>query len=363
MKFTINRDSVLDALARVQSIVSQRTTLPVLSNVLITAEKGKLSLTTTDLEVSVRADLDADVAKSGATTLPAKKLYSMFRELPSQDVEVVVDDSESASISCGGAFFRIKGMSADDFPPLPEFDTGKSFNLDQGKLKEMLRRTMYAASSDETRYVLNGALFSFSNEKLVVVCTDGRRLALAEQELEFPKESECDIIIPNKTVNELTRTLSDEGELKILVADNQVAFAFGDMLVISKLIDGTFPNYRQVIPGQCDERITLEREALLNAARRSALVTTEQSNSVLLTFEKNHLHIVAETDIGEARESLPMKYGGKEMSISFNPGFIMDPLKILDDDEIYLELTDELSPGVIKCADPFLYVIMPMRTS
>ena len=228
----------------------------------------------------------------------------------------------------------------------------------------MLQRVHYSASADETRYILNGCLMSFRGNKLTVVATDGRRLALAEQEHEIPQESETDIVVPSKTVNELLRTLRDDGSVKITLTKNQAAFEFDNVLVISKLIEGTYPNFRQVIPSHCEERVAVEREMLLTAVRRVALMTSEKSSSVRLSFGKNKLKVSASSpDAGEANESLPIKYTGKEMAVAFNPEFIMEPLRNLADDEIFFELVDELSPGVIKCGAPFLYVLMPMRIS
>jgi len=267
-----------------------------------------------------------------------------------------------ASITSGQSFFKIVGLSEDEFPPLPKFDGGFSYSLDQGVFKEMLQKTVYAASTDETRYILNGNLLSFKGDKLTVVATDGRRLALVEHELEFPKEAESDMIVPTKAVNELLHALHDDGPMKIQTTKNQVAFQFGDVLLISKLIEGTYPNFKQVVPSQCEQRVTIEREMLLTAIRRVALLASEKSNSIKMTFAKNKVLVSAVTpDVGEAHESLAVKYAGKEITVAFNPDFVMDPLKNLTCDEVYFEMTDELSPGVIKCDVPFIYVLMPMR--
>jgi DNA polymerase-3 subunit beta len=234
--------------------------------------------------------------------------------------------------------------------------------LEQGVFKEMLRKTAYAASTDETRYVLNGVFLSFRDAKLTMVATDGRRLSLVEHEVEFPAEAEADMILPSKAVSELVHTLNDEGELKIYAKENQVMFQFGNAFVTSKLIDGTYPNYRQVIPAQCEERIAVDRESLLTALKRVALLITEKSGATKLSFGKNNLVITLNTpEVGEVRETVPIKYTGKEVAVAFNPEFMMAPLRNLESDEVYLELTDELSPGVIKCDIPFLYVLMPMR--
>ena len=228
----------------------------------------------------------------------------------------------------------------------------------------MLRKTSYAISQDETRRVLNGVLMAFKDNKLTMVATDGRRLALVEQEIEFPPEAEAELILPNKAVTELMRLLSNEGDLKVYAQTNQAVFEIGTTMMSSKLIDGVYPNYRQVIPGACDERVVIEREALLSALRRVSVVTTDKSNATRLTFSANQLTISINTpDVGEGRDTLPVKYAGKEISIIFNPEYVMDPLKNIDDDEVYLEMNDGHSPALLKCNVPFLYVLMPLRIS
>lgn len=364
MKIEVAKNALLEGLQAVQNVVSIRTTLPILSNVLITAEKGKLSLTTTDLDVSIRCTIDAKVAKPGATTLPARRLSSIVRELSQSDIEIDVNDKDIASVTSESSFFKIMGLSEEEFPPIGKPEGKFCYTLDQGVFREMLRKTAYAASADETRFVLNGVFLSFKGGKLVMVATDGRRLALIEHEVEFPKEAEVDMVLPSKVAGELIHTLQDEGELRIYTQDGKVMFEFDTILVTSKLIEGTYPNFRQVIPAQCEERIAVEREGLLAALRRVSLVTTEKSAATKLTFGKNKLTVLMTTpDVGEARETLPIKYSGKEITVAFNPEFMMDPLKNLSNDEVYVELTDDLSPGVIKSDIPFLYVLMPMRIS
>jgi DNA polymerase-3 subunit beta len=197
-----------------------------------------------------------------------------------------------------------------------------------------------------------------------MVATDGRRLALVEQEMEYPKTSEIDVILPAKAVNELVRLLGNDEPLTISLAENQVAFDMGTTYLVSKLIEGNYPNYKQVVPSEAKERIVMEREIFLSSVRRVALLSSDKSNSVKLIFTKNNLEIAANTpEVGEAKESLPITYKGKDFTIAFNPEYLQDPLKNITADEIYLDFIDELSPGVIKYNQPFLYVIMPMRTA
>jgi DNA polymerase III subunit beta len=364
MKFSVSKEKLLEGLQTVQNVVSTRTTLPILSNVLLQAEDGKLRFTTTDLDVGISGTVEAAIEKPGATTLPARRLAGIVRELPAAEVSIEVDSKNVASIRCGQSFFKILGLPEEEFPPLPRFEGAKEFTLKQKELRDGLKKTSYAISTDETRYVLNGILFSFKDNKLTMVATDGRRLALVDLEVEFPRSQEVEIIVPTKCVSELARLVGDDGEVKMTVGENQVAFEVKDTLLVSKLIEGNYPNYRQVIPGETKERVSLERELFHNAVHRVSLLASEKSNSVKLVFTKNNIEIAANTpDVGEAHESLPVNYKGRDFSIAFNPEFLMAPLRALPEDEVYLDLIDEMSPGVIKVQTPFLYVLMPMRIS
>ncbi len=364
MKFSIEKDQILEALQKVQSIVGQRTTLPILSNVLLEAGNGKLTLATTDMEVSVRTSIEADIQQDGATTLPARRFFSICRDLPNHQVEIEVSNDDVAEIVSGSYNCKLEGLSHDDFPPMPTFEESSSYKLNQSTLKDILQKTSYAASTDESRAILNGSLMAFRDNKLTVVCTDGRRLALVEQEIDLGEAAELDMVVPTKTVNELIKTLEEDGEATIKTSATQVAFEFGNIFIISKLIDGTYPNYRQVIPSQCEERIAIDREMLQSAIRRVSLMLDDQAASVKIQITENRMELITSSpEVGESHESVPVKYAGKDITIAFNPGFLLAPLKHLDSDEIYLELSDELSPGVIKTNVPFLYVIMPIRVS
>ena len=369
MKLTIAKEQILSGLQAVQNVVSTRTTLPILSNVLLNAKDGRLELTATDLDVTIACGVEATVTQAGATTVPVKKLFGICRELTNSEIEIDVDEKNVCALRSGASFYKINGLAADEFPPLPKFEERKKVILQQEKLKTMLRKTSFAISMDETRYVLNGVLFSLKEHKVTLVATDGRRLALVDEEAEVSEESEADFIVPTKAINELNRLLQPTGQVEIKLAENQAAFSLKDdqgfsVLIITKLVDGNYPNYRQVIPAETKERIPMAREEFLHALRRAEIMTSEKSNSVKLTFTKNNLAITANTpEVGEARESLAINYKGKDLAIAFNPAYLMDPLKALEDDEIFFELIDELSPGVVKINGPFLYVIMPMRMS
>jgi DNA polymerase-3 subunit beta len=373
MKFRISKEKFLEGLQQVQSVVSSRATLPILSNVLIEADRTELRFTTTDLDITVSGRIDAgnlpdsplEIIEPGAITLPVRRLASIVRELPASEVEVAVNDENTASIKCGNSFFKILGLPPDDFPPPVRFDEVKEFKLTPKTLREALKKTAYAISTDETRYVLNGIYCQFKESKMTLVATDGRRLAMTDVDVEFPESNEVSVIVPTKAVNELQRLLKDDqGELRMRIGARQIAFELNQHHLVSKLIEGNYPNFRQVIPGTARERVTLERETFLQAAQRVSLLAPDKSNSVKLHFSKDNIEITANSaDIGEARESIPVRYSGPEMSIAFNPEYLVAPFRNLDDDEIFLDLIDEVSPGVIKINTPFLYVLMPMRVS
>jgi DNA polymerase-3 subunit beta len=369
MNLTITKEQILNGLQAVQNVVGSRTTLPILSNVLLRAEGDRVEFTATDLDVTVACSVEAKVKKNGATTVPVRKLFGIVRELNGGDIDIEVDDKNVCSVRCGNSFYKIHGIGADEFPPLPKFKDDKKVTLTQETTKSMLSKTSFAISTDESRYVLNGVFISLKDHKMTVVATDGRRLALADEEVEISEKSQGEFIIPAKAVNELNRLLQEKGDVEIKFGENQAAFKLKDdkgfsVLVQTKLIEGNYPNYRQVIPAETKERVPLVREEFLHALRRAEIMTSEKANSVKLTFGKNNLAITANSpEVGEARESLAVNYKGKEIAIAFNPKFLIEPLSALTEDEVFFELTDELSPGVLKVNGPFLYVVMPMRLS
>lgn len=369
MKISITKEQLSAGLQAVQNVVATRTTLPVLSNVLLRAQNDRLELTATDLDISVVTSVPAVVKRAGATTLPAKKFFGIIRELGPQDIELDTDDKNHTTIQSGSSYYKINGLGADEFPAEQAMAETRKINLPQEKFKGLLKKTSFAISTDETRFVLNGILLSLKEHNVTMVATDGRRLALAYEEVDVPASSQGECIVPTKAINELNRLLGAKGDIEIKIGPNKALFALtaegaNPITIISKLIEGNYPNYKQVIPGETKERVAFNRDELHAALRRAELMTSEKSHSVKLTFRKNALEITANTpDIGEARESIAVNYKGPDMAIAFNPGYLMDPLKALTEDEVFLELIDDLSPGIVKTNGPFLYVIMPMRMS
>ena len=374
MKFKINRDHFSNGLAQVLNVVGSKAAMPILSNVLIEAEKDHISLTTTNLDLGIRCKIKADVKESGAVTLPVKRLATIVRELPNVDVSFDSTASHQVKIASGGSNFRIMGIGAEEFPKLPDSGDDKSFLFEQGELATMLSNVSYAQSTDETRYILNGVYFNFKDGKLALVATDGRRLALVSKEMAVPSGSAGAIILPAKTVAELLRLLGKGDKLKVAFNERRAAFQIetgkdasgltDSIYLFSKVVEGNYPNYQQVIPKETHQRIKLERELFLQCVHRAALVTSEKSNSVKIKLSANLLEITASSpDFGESHESMAISYSGPDLQVAFNPQFVMDPLRALTKDEVFYELKDEVSPGVFKTLESFVCVIMPVRLS
>lgn len=373
MKFKINKDHFTNGLQQVLNVVATRSTMPILSNVLIEAADGHISLTTTNLDLGIRCRIKADVETPGGLTLPVRKLATIVRELPQADVFVEAGDNNQAKITSGGSLFKIMGISTEEFPPLPTFENRHVFELTQDEIVNMLKSVSYGQSTDENRYILNGVYFNFADDKLTLVATDGRRLALTALETEITEDNAGSLILPAKTVAELERLLGKGEKVKIAFNDRQVAFeiAIGEegdtglvdqLYLVSKIVEGNYPNYRQVIPKETEHRVKIERELMLECVHRAALVTSDKSNSVKLKVSKNLLEISgSSSEYGESHESMAIAYDGPEVQVAFNPQFLMEPLKALTKDEVFFEFKDELSPGLFKTLDNFICVIMPLR--
>jgi len=364
MKLKIIRSKFLEGLKSVQNIVAGKGSLPILQNVLLEAQGNELKMTTTDLDISITTATECEVLAEGMTTLPVKLLFSAIAKVAEGEVEIESDEQDRSTIIAGNAKFKLAGMNERDFPKLPEDEDSYNYEIPQVTLREMLRKVSYAASQDDTRRTLKGVLMSFKEAKLTMVATDGRRLALVENEMEFPVSAERDIVLPSKAVVELQRSLAGEGNVSMMVQKSQIRFTIGKMMMYSKMMDETYPNYRQVIPNETVECISVDRQLLLDALERASVMTMDEAHSTRLIFENGKLVVTsAASDIGEAKDEVPIKYAGETIEILFNPSYVMDPLKAIEDDEVTVNLNNGHSPAVIKCSIPFLYVLMPLRIS
>jgi len=375
MKFKINKEHFAMGLRQVTNVVSSKPPMAVLNNVLIKAEDGKVMLTTTNLDLGIRCSIKAEVEEQGEITLPVKKLAQIVSAMPQQEITLESKDGQTARIRSGRSDFqRFNGLKAEDFPPLPNFVDQHSYELGPQELLNMLRSVSYAQSTDENRYILNSVYFNFAEGKLTLVATDGRRLALISREMKIEHEDEGSIILPAKTVTELEKLLAQGKTVKISFNDRQVAFDIeagdesanngltGSIYLVSKIVEGSYPNYKQVIPKEAEQRIKVDRELMLETVQRVKIVTTDKQNSVRLKIADNCLEISAQSsELGEAKEPIEVEYSGPEVQIGFNPDFLLSPLSNLAKDEVYFEFKDEMSPGVFKTLDNFLCVVMPLR--
>ncbi|MDR2812276.1 MAG: DNA polymerase III subunit beta [Puniceicoccales bacterium] len=372
MKFILEKDTLIAGLQQVMNVVGTKLTMPILSNVLIEAiaDRGQVTFSTTNLDMGMCCSVMAQVQQSGRITLPVKKLASIVKALPGKEVTCVLENDVLVRIESDGSRFKILGLAANDFPALPQLEIEQKIEVNQMRLARLLKSISYAQSRDENRFILNGIYFLVEDGHLNLVATDGRRLALTSSEIpgcDFQKS----VIVPAKMVAELERTLGIGENARLFMTDRQIAFSIDvssennlsdSIYIVSKIVEGKYPNYKQVIPASSDYHVRLDREQLLSVVQRIALVADEKDYSVRLKFEDNLLEISARSvSYGEAREALPIAYDGKVVGIAFNPQFLIDPFKVLTNDEIFFEFKDEFSPGMIKTNDTFLCVVMPLR--
>ncbi len=365
MKLRTTKGPLLKAIQMLQNVVSAKATLPILSNMLIETQKGKIHMAATDLDVGISLTFDPTaINEEGSITIPSKRFADIVRDLPDGEIEIVTRKNNSVSIESQKCFFKLMGLPKEEFPKLPKLQEKDSITLSQRLLKNMLGLTYFAVSHDETRYVLNGVLFVGKGKSIRFVATDGRRLALIDKELELPAEFKKEAIIPTKAIQELIRGLGDEGVAKMVFGENQISFQFDNTILISRLIEGEFPNYEQVIPKEGKGKILIDREKFLWATKRVAILTSPDSQSIKLDLFKDKLIFSKNSpDMGEAKEEIDIEHKGQEFSVGFNPQYLIDVLKSLKDQNISLELTGPESPGVIRAPESYIYIILPMQLS
>ncbi len=363
MKVTIESGVLGKGLHTLQNIINTRSTLPILSNTYFEADSDHITLTGTDLEIGITTIIPAQVHESGATTIPAKRFGDLIKELPTQPITITVKKNHIASIECGTSQFKLTGIPPEEFPKLPTIPDQHPLQIPQTTLSTMLALVAFAMSHDETRYILNGVYFSAKKGHLRLVATDGRRLAMIERPISnTTSHPEYHAIIPTKTIHELQRLLGTEETTKIIFSGTQVKFELGATTIISRTIEGEFPNYEQVVPPEAHEKVKVRREPFLLAVRRASLWTTQDSQSVKLDVAKNHLVVSKQTpELGEAREEVEVEYQGPELAIGFNPAYLIDVLKNLSDETIELEVPGPERPGVIRTKDHYVYIVLPMQ--
>jgi DNA polymerase-3 subunit beta len=369
MEFSVDRGEFLEGLGLTQGVVERRNTLPILANALLDASGKDLSIAATDLEVHVKRRLPAKIKQAGVATVGARKFYEFVRELKPGDVTVRLLDNQFVEVVSGRSRVKLVGLPASDFPafPQPEGKSAASFEVDCEVLGRMIDSSLFAVSTDETRPHLGGVLLSASADTLRFVGTDGHRLALIDQPLAGgPKETNVAAILPRKGLVELRKLLDGaSGAVNLTVGSSVVRADHGDVELVMRLIDGEFPNYEQVIPKASKHTIPVDKSELLSALRRVSVVASDRARGVKLSVSSGQLVVAANSpDFGEASEEIEVAYGGEDLAVGFNSRYLMDVLTVLpDESKVEIGLTDDASPGVIRCEDDdsYRYVVMPMR--
>jgi DNA polymerase-3 subunit beta len=368
MDIVVRKNDLLRELQLFQGIVERKNTIPILANVLLDAKDGKVYFLATDLEVGLRSQCAATITKAGALTLPAKKLYEIVKSLPDTDIRIA-EDKNGVKVAADRFDSRMQTLPKEDFPALPEGGVTPTSALSGASLKEMVAKTQFAITGEDTRYFLNGAQFVLRGDSMSLVATDGHRLALVTVKREGgePSDTEIKAILPKKTLGELGRLLT-EGDSTVAYerGENHLFFDVGERKLISRMIDGQFPAYERVIPKGNDKHIEFERERLTAAVKRVALLSNERSRAVKFQIEKGKVDVMSSSpELGEAHETLPVDYSGPSLQICFNAQYVLDFLSVVSTDVVALELKDEVSQAVMTPVSAegyeYTYVIMPMR--
>jgi len=374
MELKIGAQELARALGRSQGIVEKKSTMPILSHVLLEAKKGNvLHVSATDLDLSVSSEHPCEVSKEGALAVPAKHLFEIVRSLPEQEVTLKKAGNNYLEVKSGPSEFRIVGLPAEDFPALPKFEKVAFVDVVPAELLEQIDRTGFAASTDETRYNLNGVYFEPKGPVLCMVATDGHRLALSEKPLAGDYGLKRGVILPRKGLHELKKLLgesvdaaTEKPQTQLGFAENSAIYRRPSVVLAMRLIEGMFPDYKQVIPKQGEKILKVGRLRFLETLRRVSLLASDKSHAVKLELSPGVLKVLSQNpDLGDAKEEVPVDYAGEPLKIGFNARYMTDVAAVLKSDDVQLELADDLSPGVLRGAGPedagYTAVVMPMR--
>ncbi|MCL4537665.1 MAG: DNA polymerase III subunit beta [Nitrospirae bacterium] len=365
MKVTVEKDELQKKLSDIQNIVEKKNTMPILNHFLLAAEKEGAYITATDLETAFKEPIKLNIAEEGRMCIPARKLFEIVREM---DGELILEsaDSQWVKVKSGKSNFRMSCLSAEEFPVWPGLETTEEMEIPSSLLLEMIDKSIYAAGESDTRYVLNGLLFHIKPDgKLTVVGTDGHRLALSERSIGATSGEEKKLIISRKSVAELRRFLSDEAkELKVVVGKNHILFKIDNIQFLTRLIEGTYPNYEQVIPTANEKILTVDKNLLIKSLRRVSIMSKERSNAVKVDIDSSNMVISASNpDLGEASDEIAVNYSGDAMTVAFNARYVLDALNVMASEKVILKLNEPLSPAMImeEGGEDYKCVVMPMR--
>jgi DNA polymerase-3 subunit beta len=370
MKLRIKKEEILKGLQRIQGVVDKKNTMPILSNMLLVADAKGVEIVATDLEIGLRGRYAAEVEIPGAVTLSAKKMYEIVRELPQEDIQLKAEENNWVKIVSGHSQFKLVGLPKEEYPTMPDVAEEGMITIAGDMLRDMIKKTIYAAGENDARYVLNGLFLHLSSAKnginLRMVGTDGHRLSLIDRVIEASHKEES-VIIPKKAMLELRRLLEEDAShegFQIGLSKNHVLFKRDGLVMVSKLIDGNYPNYQQVIPQQNTKKVAVSKDLFTHAVKRVSILSKEKTNAVKVQLESGSLALSTNNpEVGEANEELSVDYQGEGLTIGFNSRYLLDVLNAMDTPNITLELNDPLSPCLIKEEGNEAYrcVVMPMR--
>ena len=367
MKFIIEKNLFQTSLGKIQGIAERKSTIPILANILITAVHDSINIVATDLEIGIMEITTADILEKGTICIPARKLYDMVRELSVDKIEIKEEEKFWVSVKAGKTIFNLPGLNPNDFPPFPDTDALSSFSIVISDLMEMIERTVFAASSEESRFNLNGIYMEkvYKEEKdfFRMVATDGHRLSLIDKDVKQPFDK--GIILSRRGLSEVRRAIGDEGStVNLSLKGNNCIFKTDRTSVVVRLLEGEYPDYRQVIPTTNDKCIVLDRKEFIGCLRRAHVVASEKGEGVKFTIKKGLMEIrTGGSDVGNVQEELKIDYEGDPLNVSFNAKYLLDVMNILDTDTVEMKLKDESSSALIRPIDGegYLYVVMPMR--
>lgn len=365
MKFTIDKPVFIKVLQRVQGIVEKRNTMPILANVLLEASKGRVNVMATDLEVFIKDSAEANVIEEGSMTINARKIFEIIKELPGDQIDVTSGKDDKLTIKAGKARFSVMGLPSKDFPVFPAVDETKFEPISSNDLREMIDKTVFAASTDETRYNINGLLLEKEDSTIRMVATDGHRLALIEKTDSMSVEKKSSVLLPRKGVLEMRKVLDEkEGDFYLAVMPKSAVMKKDATVISVRLLEGEFPDYKKVIPKDNSNEASADRASLIASLKRVSILSTDKIKGVKFGFSADKLTLsTSSPDLGEATEDVEIKYGSNDVEIAFNARYLMDMLEALSDEAVTITLRDALSPGIVRPSGTkdYTYIIMPMR--
>jgi len=364
MKLSVTRENLTGGLGAVAATIPSKTTLPVLSNILLQAQEGRLTLGGTDLDISVSVAIGAEIEEPGAVTIPARKFAEIARVLPDAPVHVETDGVE-ISIRCGKSRFKLFGLAEEEFPAAPEVDFSEGWTVPAADLQSLIKHTVFAVSTEESRPILNGVLWQIRGQQASMVATNGHRLAKITVDLEASAAPDSDLIIPPKALQQVEKLFNGSDSLQVARSKNHIGFRSEDKVVYTRLIEGPYPNYQQVIPTDSDKMATASREGLSSAIRRMAVVASDQTHRVRMAFSPDRLSFRVQTpDLGEAEEEMEISYAGEELEIGFNANYMLEVLKYMPDEDVVMEFKAPERAATFRPASgtpDYLCLVMPLR--